>query len=256
MAIASSDLIHLRFALPIGRVDLYGYADESVALAKGETRVRTLPQKLPDSVITALEQATGTPIRTAHFEILPVLASPCDMYATAVVAARILLVDEENTLSVAVDQLLSLAQQLSTQYDHERPLAERLRTIVDSDPRWAAALGPHRLVANPGMREMAPRIIPTDLWWDTIGVILRLFPGSGPDSFCRDFGDAPPLALDAIFEKPLAELELLQVRTRSLVLTDWDQNVEIREAIAKVAAKYAMAEPDSGARTLIMDGSN
>ncbi|HTD13993.1 MAG TPA: hypothetical protein VK673_02385 [Chthoniobacterales bacterium] len=62
------------------------------ALATGETRIRTLPQRLPDSVMTALEQATGTPIRSVHFEILPLLASPCDMYATAVTAARVLLV--------------------------------------------------------------------------------------------------------------------------------------------------------------------
>jgi hypothetical protein len=254
LAIASSDLVHIRLGLPTGRVDLYGYADESAALAKGETRIRTLPQKLPDSVITALGQATGTPIRTAHFEILPVLASPCDMYAAGVVAARILLVDEENTLSVAVDELLSLAQQLTIQYDHERPFASRLHAIVDADPRWAPALGPHRLIAIPGMREMAPRIVPTDLWWDTVGVILRLFPGSAPDSFCRDFGDAPPLALDAIFEKPLAELELLQVRTRSLVVTDWDQNLEIREAIANVMAKLAMQDSASNAQTLVTDG--
>jgi hypothetical protein len=256
LAIAGSDLIHIRLGLPVGRVDLYGYADESAALAKGETRIRTLPQKLPDSVMTALGQATGTPIRTAHFEILPVLASPCDMYAAGVVAARILLVDEENTLSVAVDELSSLAQQLATEYDQERSFAARLRAIVEADPRWVLALGPHRLTANAGMREMAPRIVPTDLWWDTIGVILRLFPGTGPDSFCRDFGDAPPLALDAIFGTPLAELELLQVRSRSLVVTDWDQNIEIREAIAKVVAKQAVEESNSSAQTLVIDGSN
>jgi len=256
LAITGSDLIHIRLGLPVGRVDLYGYADESAALAKGETRVRTLPQRLPDSVMTALGQATGTPIRTAHFEILPLLASPCDMYAAGVIAARILLVDEENTLSVAVDELLSLAQQLATQYDHERTFPARLRAIVDADPRWGPALGPHRLVANSGMRETAARVIPSDLWWDTIGLILRLFPGTGPDSFCRNFGDAPPLALDAIFEKPLAELELLQVRSRSLVVTDWDQNIEIREAIAKVMAKHAMEDSATNSRTLVMDRSD
>jgi len=99
-------------------------------------------------------------------------------------------------------------------------------------------------------------VIPSDLWWDTIGLILRLFPGTGPDSFCRNFGDAPPLALDAIFEKPLAELELLQVRSRSLVVTDWDQNIEIREAIAKVMAKHAMEDSATNSRTLVMDRSD
>jgi len=242
LAVAASDLIHIRLGLPSGRIDLYGHADDSAALAAGETRIRTLPQRLPDSVVTALEQATGTPIRSVHFEILPLLTSPCDLYATAVIAARILLVDEQNSLSVAVDQLLSLAQQLATQYDQEKPFAERLRATVDSDPRWNAGLGPHRLTSNPGAREIAVRTIPSDLWWELIGVIIRLFPGTGPDSFCRDFGDAPPLALDAVFEKPVSELEVLQVRSRSMVVTDWDQNMEIREAIAKVMTKYAGAE--------------
>jgi hypothetical protein len=147
---------------------------------------------------------------------------------------------------------LSLAQQLATQPDHAKPFAERLRAIVDADPRWAPALGPHRLIANPATREMAPRIIPIDLWWETIGLVLRLFPGTGPDSFCRDFGDAPPLALDTIFDSPLRELELLQVRTRSLVVTDWDQNVEIREAIAKVTTKYAVDDSTAAGQTLVM----
>jgi hypothetical protein len=90
------------------------------------------------------------------------------------------------------------------------------------------------------MRETASRVVPTDLWWETIGIILRLFPGAGPDSFCRDFGDAPSLALDGIFERPLAELELLQLRSRSLVIADWDQNVEVRDAIGVVMAKHGI----------------
>jgi hypothetical protein len=240
LEIAGSDLIHVRLALPTGRVDLYGHADESHALAKGETRIRTLLQKFDDDVLTALDQAAGTPVATARFEILPLLASPYDMYAAAVLAARILLVDEENPLAVAVDEFLSLARQVSTKYVKESPFALRLRAVIDEDPRWWPSLGPHRLTSHSGMRETASRVIPADLWWDTIGIILRLFPGAGPDSFCRDFGDAPSLALDGIFERPLAELELLQLRSRSLVITDWDQNVEVRNAIGAVMAKHGI----------------
>jgi len=238
LQIADNDLIHIRLGLPIGRVDLYGYADESVALAKGETRIRTLAQRLPDDVRAALDEATGTPVRIAHFEVLPVLASPCDMYAAGVLSARILLVDEENTLAIAVDQLLSLAHQVATKYAEESPFAVRLRSVVNEDPRWGLMLGPHRLTARPEMREMTSKVLPTELWWDVVGIILRLFPGTGPDSFCRDFGDAPSLALDAVFEKPLSELELLQLRTRSLVVTDWDRNNEILEAIDAVMAQH------------------
>jgi hypothetical protein len=240
LEIAGSDLIHVRLALPIGRVDLYGHADESRALAKGETRIRTLPQKLNDGVLTALDEAAGTPVTTARYEILPLLASPYDMYAAAVLAARILLVDEGNTLAIAVDELLSLARQVSTKYVEESPFAGRLRATVEGDPRWEASLGSHRLTSHPGMREMAARVVPAELWWETVGVILRLFPGAGPDSFCRDFGDAPSLALDAIFERPLAELKLLQLRSRSLVVTDWDQNIEVRNAIGTVMAKHGL----------------
>jgi hypothetical protein len=240
LQIAGSDLIHVRLALPIGRVDLYGHADESHALAKGETRIRTLPQKLNDDTLTALDQAAGTPVTTARFEILPLLASPYDMYAAAVLAARVLFVDEENTLAIAVDELLSLARQVSTKYAKGSSFAVRLRSIIDEDPRWGASLGPHRLTSHPGIREMAAQVVPAELWWETVGIILRLFPGAGPDSFCRDFGDAPSLALDEIFERPLAELELLQLRSRSLVVTDWDQNIEVRNAIGAVVAKHSI----------------
>jgi hypothetical protein len=236
---AGSDLIRLRFALPTGRVDLYGHADRSEALAKGETRIRTLPQKLPADTLIAIHQVAGVPIRTVHFEILPMLASPCDMYALGVLAVRLLLVDEETTLSVALDQLLSLAQQVATKYSQEKPFTARLRAVIDEDQRWGLALGPHRLTTRSELREVAPRVIPKDLWWDTLGIILRLFPGTGPDSFCRDFGDAPALALERIFDQPLAELEALQACTRTLVITDWEQNLEIHKAISAVMAKQA-----------------
>ena len=240
LELAGSDLIHVRLGLPIGRVDLYGHADESSALAKGETRIRTLPQKLNDDILIALEEAAGTPVTTAHFEVLPLLASPYDMYASAVLAARILLVDGENTLAIVLDELLSLARQISTEYVEESPFAVRLRATIEGDARWRTSLGPHRLTSHPGMREMAARVVPIKLWWETVGIILRLFPGAGPDSFCRDFGDAPSLALDRIFEGPLAELDLLQLRSRSLVVTDWDQNIEVRDAIGAVIAKRGL----------------
>jgi hypothetical protein len=71
-----------------------------------------------------------------------------------------------------------------------------------------------------------------------LGLVLRLFPGTGPDSFCRDLGDAPSLALDRIFEAPIDAFEQLQLRTRSLVVTDWNQNIEIHDAIYDLISKY------------------
>ena len=236
--VAASDLIHVRLALAAGRVDLFGRTDESEALAKGETRFRTFPQMLSGQVLDALKQAEGGPISNAGFEILPLLTSPCDMYAVAVLAVRVLLVDDENTLAVALDEMLSLARQVATEHDANIALGERLRRIVARDRRWGVSLGPQRLIRDAVAREAAARILPADLWWETLGVIIRLFPGIGPDSFCRDFGDAPSLALDQIFEDAIAKINLLLLRSRSLVVADWSQNLEIHDAIYEVIAKY------------------
>jgi hypothetical protein len=235
--VAASDLIHLRLALAIGRVDLFGRVDESEALAKGETRFRTLPQMLSAPVLDALAQAEGAPISNAAFEILPLLTSPCDMYALAVLAVRVLLVDHENTLPIALDETLSLARELAIEYRPDLTLGERLQAIIERDRRWAASLGPQRLVRDDSIRESAARIVPAALWWETVGVIIRLFPGIGPDSFCRDLGDAPSLALDSIFEDAIAKISLLLLRSRSLVVADWTQNLEIHDAIYEVVAK-------------------
>ena len=235
--VASSDLIHVRLALALGRVDLYGRVDESEALAKGETRFRTIPQMLTGPVLGALKQIEGAPISNAGFEILPLLTSPCDMYALAVLAVRVLLVDDENTLAIALDEMLSLARELAIEYNPNLALGERLRAIVGRDRRWAVSLGPHRLVRDESIREAAARIVPADLWWETVGLVIRLFPGIGPDSFCRDLGDAPSLALERIFDDAIAKIDLLLLRSRSLVVADWTQNLEVHDAIYEVIAK-------------------
>ncbi len=235
--LTASDLIHVRLPVAGGRTDLYGRADESEALAKGETRFRTLPQKLSEPVRYALENLAGAPIANASFEILPLLTSPCDMYALGVLAIRVLLVDEENTLAIALDEMLSLAREVAVEHKPDVALGKRLHTIIERDRRWAASLGPYRLVRDDGIRQVAARIIPADLWWETIGLIVRLFPGIGPDSFCKDFGDAPSSALDWIFEDAISQINLLLLRSRSLVVADWNQNLEIHDAIYEVIAK-------------------
>src|SRR5262249_16426801 len=103
LSVAASDLIHVRLPLASGRVDLFGRVDESQALAAGETRFKTLPQKFPESIANALQSVAGTPVGSVSFEVLPLLSSPCDLYAIAVLATRILLVDEETTLPIALD---------------------------------------------------------------------------------------------------------------------------------------------------------
>jgi hypothetical protein len=237
MNVSASDLIHVRLPISGGRADLYGNVDESEALAKGETRFRTIPQNFSASEKAGLEELAGASVNNASFEILPLLTSPCDMYALGVLAVRILLVDAENTLAIALDEMLSLGRELAVERKPVNALGKRLQAIVAKDQRWAASLGPHRLVRDTGVRETASRIIPSDLWWETIGVIVRMFPGIGLDSYCRDLGDAPSTALDQIFDDAISQISLLLRRSRSLVVADWNQNLEIHDAIYEVIAK-------------------
>jgi hypothetical protein len=159
------------------------------------------------------------------------------MYAIAVLATRILLVDEEATLPVALDEMLSLARQVANEFKPDVSLRERLLKIVERDRRWAASLGPQRFIRETASRDLAPRVLPADIWWETLGAVVRLFPGIGPDSVCRDFGDAPVSALDRIFEETISHIRILLLRSRSLVVSDWNQNLEIHDAIYEVISK-------------------
>jgi hypothetical protein len=186
---------------------------------------------MPDVVAAALRSAEGVSFARSPFEVVPLLSSPCDLYALGVLAVRALLVDEETTLAVSLDEVLSLARQVAAEFKADRPLGERIRAIFDSDPRYATSLGCHRLSREKIDPKAAAQLLPPGLWYDTLGAILRLFPGTGPDSVCKDFGDAPSLALETVFNQPLEQFEELLVRSRSLIVIDWNANREIHGAI-------------------------
>jgi hypothetical protein len=150
---------------------------------------------------------------------------------------RTLLVDDKTTLAVSLDEALSLARQVAAEHKPDQLLAERIRALFAREPRYAVSLAPNHLMREPIKPEDAFRLVPEDLWFDVLGLIIRLFPGVGPDSFCRDFGDVPSLALETVFSKPIAELERLMNVSRSLIVIDWNFNREIHEAIQGCLSK-------------------
>jgi hypothetical protein len=229
--VSPHDLLWIRLPLPSGRLDLYGHLYTTEGLAQGEARFRTLPQQMPDSAAAALRSAEGVSFARSPFEVVPLLSSPCDLYALGVLAVRAFLVDDEATLAVSLDEVLSLARQVASEHKPDAPLGQRVRGIFERDARYTNSLGCHRLVREKIEPAAAAQLLPANLWHDTLGAILRFFPGMGPDSICKDFGDAPSLALETVFNQPLEELEKLLVRSRSLILIDWNANREIHGAI-------------------------
>src|SRR5262249_36013456 len=98
-----NDLMWLRVPVRSQRIDLFGHVEREAALAAGEWRFRSERQRLPESVMSQLKSAEGVPIPETLFDVIPMLSSPCDMHALAILAARALLVNGETTLAIAAD---------------------------------------------------------------------------------------------------------------------------------------------------------
>src|SRR5262249_46647114 len=124
-----NDLVWIRLPLPTGRIDLYGHLYAAEGLAQGEARFRTVPQRLSENVVSALRAAEGVAFARSSFEIVPLLSTPCDLYSIGVLAVRALLVDEETTLAIALDELLSLGRQVAAEHKADVPLGERVRAV-------------------------------------------------------------------------------------------------------------------------------
>lgn len=215
------DLVHL--SLPMGDgLDLYGHVEADRALAAGEYRFRSVAQRLDAGPMEALQRAEGVPLPDVTFEVVPVLGTPCDLYALGVLAVRALLVDGDTTLAVALDEILSLAREVGAN-------PERIREVVASDGRWVRSLGPHRLVRDEIEPDGALDLVPAELWWDVIGLIVRCFEGVYPGAERPNLAGvgAPQL----VFEPIEAGLRRLLTRTRSLVVIDWRYNREVSAVI-------------------------
>jgi len=240
IAISQTDLLWIRLTLSSGRVDFHANLTEG--LAQGEQRFRTLPQVLPENLGLAIRSAEGVSFPNVPFETLPLRSSPCDLYSLAVLGVRTLLVNEENTLAVALDEILSLAQAVETTAGEGVDFGARVRAIATADSRWQGSLGPHRLLKSlPFAPGEALAYLPAELWWDAVAALIRCFPGATRDAFCADLGDAPPLALDSAFEPAIVALERICLRSRSLLFVDWKYNSEVN-AVITAALRRHMAE--------------
>lgn len=226
-----NDLVWLRLNLKSGRLDVYARADAKAAMAAGEFRFRTLPQKIGADAAESLRAATGVPLAETPFEVIPSVSSPADLYSLGVLAVRTLLTDPRTPLPVALDETLSLARQLAAEHDAGTPLHERIRRLFDKDGRWGVSLGPQRLAHEDLKPGAAFDLVPADLWWRTLAAIVRMFPGMGPDSRCANLGDARPGGLHAVYDGVIEDLDALLRRTRSLIVIDWSYNREVHAVV-------------------------
>ena len=231
--IAKNDLLWFRLNLACGDINLYAHLEKDSAMAAGEWRFRTVAQNVHDTRISHLRNAEGVPIADVPFEIMPLLSSPYDLYSLAVMAVRIFLVDNTNSLPVTLDETLSLLHQIEAEYDESAGLEQQISKVFKGDQRWQQSLGPHHLTFDEITPDEAFSLIHPELWLTTLATVLRMFPGPSPYSECRDYGDAPQGGLHKVFEKTISNLNNLILRTRSFIVADWKSNQEIAAVIQK-----------------------
>src|SRR2546426_1138610 len=174
-------------------------SNQAISAISSATGPAALPFINPKASTPRCRAAEGVAFARSPFEVVPLLSTPCDLYALGVLAVRTLLVNPQNTLAVALDEVMSLARQAAAQSNAETTLASRICEIMNADPRFATSLAPHRLVQEPMEPTAAFELLPPELWYHSLAAIVRLFPGLGPDSYCKDYGDAPSLALETVF---------------------------------------------------------
>jgi hypothetical protein len=226
-----NDLLWLRFGLGPVRVDQYATIDMKGSMAPGEVRIRTIPTRLKDDVAARLKQALGVPIPEVHFGILPMLSSACDLYSMGVLGVRTLLVGAKSPLPVSLDELMTLAGLAANSAGDGEELWVRISRAFESEKRWAANLGPQLLLTDCADAAEAFEAIPPQLWYQTLAAIIRCFTGLGPDSRCKDFGDAPTGAQQKVFDGLLDDLYALLTACRTLIVSDFALNSEIRGVV-------------------------
>lgn len=191
--------------------------------------MRTVAQALESTVVDRLKAALGAPIQDVTFELVPLLSTPCDLYSLGVMGVRTLLVEGGRTLAVALDELLSLGRELSGTDKDE--LLIKMEALFRDDPRWNESLGAHRLLHDVKNSSVGMESIPPELWRKVLLCVLKMFTGLFSFSHCKDLGDAPPGGAHRVFDPVLEELHALMVACRTLIVSDFALNREVRKVV-------------------------
>ena len=223
----------LWFKLPLGdsRIEFHAHVYKSDTGSPREARFRTVPAKFSDSVVDSLKRAAGTRFPKSPYEIWPLLSSPCDLFSLGVMAVRIFLANSQNNLPIILDEILSLARRAGEVAKSRDDYVDQLKSLVKSDERLSGLVSPKNLIEGSHTPKQAWAAISTDLWFEAIGWVLCLFPDTGVHSFCKDFGDVSPLALETVFDSPIQQLESIIFRLRSILAPSLSNNEEISSVI-------------------------
>lgn len=229
----------LWFRLPVGeeRLDFYAHVYTDEAVGPREARFRTVPAKLPEAAVTLLRSTAA--FARSPYEIWPLLSSPCDLHSLGILAIRALLANSKTNLPTLVDDVLGLARRMGKDPAPEEKIVPRLKEVLAEEKKLLELIGPQAWLELDWTPDQARAQVHAELWLESIAWLLRLFPGAGSQSYCKDFGDVSALALETVFDRPIQDLERLVLRLRSVLLPTTAANAEIAAVISQELAKLS-----------------
>jgi hypothetical protein len=228
------DLLWLRLPLP-QRIELYAQVAASASAGASPLSFTTLAQPLPATTLALLQAAAGVEVAEVNYELLPAVHTPADLYSVALLGLHILLERPGEGVEKAVDELLSLAGQAAGR-DPAEPLPQRVAAVLAGDEALAERLGRHRLVSQPSTA-YAEAALPPELWWDTLAMLVRMLSGVGPDSDCAGLADVDPDQPHRVFDSAARAASSLVIRSRSLLLVDWQYNRQVHAVVRQLRAR-------------------
>ncbi|HEY1787973.1 MAG TPA: hypothetical protein VGJ73_07455, partial [Verrucomicrobiae bacterium] len=105
------------------------------------------------------------------------------------------------------------------------------------EPRLSELVGPGALVESGYTSQQAWAAIHGPTWLETISLLLRFFPDTGANAFCKSLGDVSPVALETVFDPALQSVEVLVMRLRSMFTPVFSGNEEIASVITEQISK-------------------
>lgn len=236
--VGTTDLVRLRVSLGDAAVDLFGHMEEDRALAAGELRFRSLAHVRDEAGQQRLRSAEGVPIQNTLYETIPALGSTCDLYSLAVLGVRMLLVNADTTLAVALDELLSLAREAGSAAAGAG-LPVSIARLLAASGRWVEALGPQRLLMQACAPGDALACVPAAVWSDVLAMLIRMLPGASKFSSYPDYGESAAGALHTVFDHAIRDVRKLVALTRELIVTDWRSHREIAQLVDTMLLREA-----------------
>jgi hypothetical protein len=234
--VGASDFLRLRIPEDVFAGDFFGTAVTDGGAKGMEFQFRTWPRALSPEEIVKLKGLEGGRLERCWCELIPALSSPYDLYSLSVLGARTLLSHDKNPLPLVVDEVERLGRAASVDLPKQASLQETAAVVerLFANDFAGTCLSPCHLRGQLFESSQSSDIVPSRLWAEVVAILVRLTPGLGPVSQCSDFGSAPTGGLHLPLEEPLAALESLCARARSLIFSDWNMNREVRSLLSEL----------------------